>query len=589
MVVVYIVPMYIERVPNRNSPPAILLREGWREGKTVRKRTLANLSHWEPQRIEALAAVLKGHSVVGDLPQAFDIVRSLPHGHVAAVVGTQSRLKLAQLLGRQRCRERELCLALIAARLLSPGSKLATARGLSAETAESTLGAMLGVDDADANACYAAMDWLLARQTQIEQALAKRHLSDGALVLYDVTSTYFEGRACPLAKLGHSRDGKKDKLQIVIGLLTNGDGCPIAVEVFEGNTADPKTLASQVHKLKERFGLKRLVMVGDRGMITQARIRDDLSPVAGLDWITALRGPAVAALVDEGSLQLSLFDERDLAEIRSPSYPNERLMVCYNPLLADERRRKRDELLAATECELNRIVQQVARPKRSLRNQAQIALRVGKVLGRFKMAKHFQLTIADDHFGYERDAQAIAREAALDGFYVVRTTVEAEALSAEQVVGSYKRLAQIERAFRSLKTIDLHIRPIYHYTANRVRAHVLLCMLAYYVEWHMRRALASILFDDDDPAGAATLRTSIVAPALRSPRAKRKAATQRTDDDYPVFCFRSLLRHLATLTQNRIQPRAPDMPAFDMIAKPTPTQQRAFDLLNITLFPAPSA
>ena len=340
--------MYIEVVPNRRSRPAILLREGWREGKKVRKRTLANLSDWPPQRLEALRAVLKGQSVVGNLESAFEIVRSRPHGHVAAVLGTLLRIQLDRLLARSRSRERELCLAMIAARLLSPGSKLALARSLLAETAESTLGEVLGVEDADEDACYAAMDWLLERQVSIENALAKRHLAEGALVLYDVTSTYFEGRTCPLAQLGHSRDGKKDKLQIVIGLLTNGEGCPVAVEVFEGNTGDPKTLASQVRKLRERFGLARVVLVGDRGLITDARIREDLSPAEGLDWITALRAPAIAALVEGGSLQLSLFDERDLAEIRDPSYPGERLVVCKNPLLAQERGRKRRELLAAT-------------------------------------------------------------------------------------------------------------------------------------------------------------------------------------------------------------------------------------------------
>src|SRR3990170_1649038 len=452
--------MYIERVPNRSSPPAILLRESFREGGRVRKRTLANLSDWPAHRIEAMAAVLKGQSVVGNIENAFEIIRSRPHGHVAAVLGTMSRLKIDQLLARSRCRERDLCVALIAARLISPSSKLATTRGLSAETVDSTLGELLGVEDADEDECYEAMDWLLERQISIEDALAKRHLADGALVLYDVTSTYFEGHSCPLAKLGHSRDGKKDKLQIVIGLMTSGDGCPVAVEVFEGNTGDPKTVASQVRKLRERFGLARVVLVWDRGMITDARIREDLSPAEGLDWITALRAPAIAALVEGGALQLSLFDERDLAEIRDPSYPGERLVVCKNPLLAQERGRKRRELLAATERELEAVAQAVTRAKRPLRGKAPIGLRVGKQMARFKMAKHFELTITDDGFRYERNEAAIAAEAALDGFYVVRTTVDAERLSAEDVVLSYKRLAQVERAFRSLKTLDLHIRPI---------------------------------------------------------------------------------------------------------------------------------
>jgi len=575
--------MYIERVPNRSSPPAILLRESFREGGRVRKRTLANLSDWPAHRIEAMAAVLKGQSVVGNIENAFEIIRSRPHGHVAAVLGTMSRLKIDQLLARSRCRERDLCVALIAARLISPSSKLATTRGLSAETVDSTLGELLGVEDADEDECYEAMDWLLERQISIEDALAKRHLADGALVLYDVTSTYFEGHSCPLAKLGHSRDGKKDKLQIVIGLLTNGEGCPVAIEVFEGNTGDPKTVASQVRKLRERFGLERVVLVGDRGMITDARIREDLSKVEGLDWITALRASAIAALVEARSLQLSLFDERDLAEISDPAYPGERLVVCKNPLLADERSRKRRELLAATERKLEPVAKAVARAKRPLRGKANIGLRVGKVLGRFKMAKHFKLTITDDDFRYERNEQAIAAETSLDGVYAVRTTVGAERMSPEEVVRSYKRLANVERAFRSLKTIDLRIRPIHHHKTERVRAHVLLCVLGYYVEWHMRRALAPILFDDDDKPAGEALRSSVVAPAQRSPRAEAKADTKRTSDDRPVHSFTTLLRDLATIVKNRVLPKAADATPFDMLTRPTPHQKRALDLLSIHL------
>ena len=577
--------MYIEVVPNRGSRPAVLLREGWREGGKVKKRTLANLSDWPEQRVEALAAVLKGQSVVGSIESAFEIVRSRPHGHVAAVVGTMSRLKIDRLLAPARGRERDLCLAMIAARLIAPGSKLATTRGLSPETTESTLAELLDVEGADEDECYAAMDWLLKRQVSVEKALAKRHLADGALVLYDVTSTYFEGHSCPLAKLGHSRDGKKDKLQIVIGLMTNAEGCPVAVEVFEGNTGDPKTVASQVKKLQERFGLKRVVFVGDRGMITDARIREDLSKLEGLDWITALRAPAIAALVEAGSLQLSLFDQRDLAEISDPAFPGERLVVCKNPLLAEQRGRKRRELLAATERELAVIAKAVARATRPLRGEAQIGLRLGKVLGRFKMGKHFKLTITDDEFRYERDEEAIAAETSVDGIYVVRTTVGAERMSAEEVVRSYKRLANVERAFRSLKTIDLHIRPIHHYKPERVRAHVLLCMLTYYVEWHMRRALAPILFDDDNkPAGEAR-RSSVVAPAMRSPSADAKAANKRTSDDDPVHSFTTILRDLATIVRNRVQPRAAGAPSFDIITTPTPLQKRALDLLKINVLP----
>lgn len=573
--------MYIEFVPNRGSRPAVLLREGWREGTKVKKRTLANLSDWEPHRVQALAAALKGQSVVGDLENAFEIVRSRPHGHVAAVLGTLYQWKLEKVVCRSRCRERDLCIAMIASRLLSPGSKLATTRGLSEQTAESTLGELTGCEDADEDECYAAMDWLLARQGAIEDTLAKRHLGDGALVLYDVTSTYFEGRTCPLAKLGHSRDGKKDKLQIVIGLLTNAEGCPIAVEVFEGNTGDPTTLASQVTKLRERFGLKRIVLVGDRGMITDARIRDDLSMIEGLDWITALRAPAIASLVERGTLQLSFFDERDLAEISDPSYPRERLVVCKNPLLAEERRRKRRELLAATEQHLEAVANAVARTKRPLRGKDHIGLRVGKVLGRFKMGKHFKLTITDDAFRYERDENAIAEEMSLDGIYILRTTVGPERLDTEDVVRSYKRLAHVERAFRSLKTVDLHIRPIHHRKADRVRAHVLLCMLSYYVEWHMRRALAPILFDDDDKPAGEALRASVVAPAQRSPRAMAKAVTKQSADGGPVHSFPTLLRDLATIVKNRVQPKADSASAFDVVTRPTPFQKRAFELLGV--------
>lgn len=574
--------MYIEIVPNRGSRPAILLREGWREGSKVKKRTLANLSDWEPHRVQALAAALKGRSVVGDLQDAFEIIRSRPHGHVAAVLGTlSSRLKLDQLIDRSRCRERDACVAMIVARLISPASKLAITRGLSNETAESTLGELVGCEDTDEDQCYAAMDWLLERQGAIEDALAKRHLADGVLVLYDVTSTYFEGSTCSLAKLGHSRDGKKDKLQIVIGLLTNDEGCPVAVEVFDGNTGDPTTVASQVTKLRERFGLKRIILVGDRGMITDARIREDLSTIEGLDWITALRAPAIAGLVERGSLQLSFFDERDLAEISDPAYPRERLVVCKNPLLAEERDRKRRELLAATEKELEAVGKAVARTTRPLRGRDQIGLRVGKVLGRFKMGKHFKLTITDDSFRYERDERTIKDEAALDGIYVLRTTVGPERLASDDVVRSYKRLAHVERAFRSLKTVDLHIRPIHHRKADRVRAHVLLCMLSYYVEWHMRRALAPVLFDDNEKPAGDALRMSAVAPAQRSPDAQAKAATKRTSDGKPVHSFTSLLRDLATIVKNRVQPTADSAKAFDIITRPTPNQAHAFELLGV--------
>ena len=575
--------MYVAAVPNRTSPPAILLRESYREGARVKNRTLANLSAWAPERVEALRQILRGQPVsAGRLEEAFEIVRSRPHGHVAAVLGTGRRLELDALLAPRPQRRRQLVLAMIIDRVLDPRSKLATARGLDPETLTSTLGEALGLGRADEDDLYAAMDWLLPQQARIEQALARRHLRDGSLVLYDVTSTYFEGRKCPLAKFGHSREGKRDKLQIVFGLLTNSEGCPVAVEVFDGNVGDPKTLPAQIKKIRERFGIARVVLIGDRGMITDARLREDLRPVEGLDWLTALRAPAIQALVADGALQLSLFDQQDLAEITHPDYPGERLIVCKNPFLAQERARKREDLLAATERELAKIAAATTRTRQPLRGQARIALRVGKVLGRRKVGKHFTLEITDTRFRATREAAAIAREAVLDGVYVLRTNVAAAQLSTTEAVRSYKRLATIERAFRSLKTVDLKVRPIHHRTENRVRTHVFLCMLAYYLEWHMRRALAPILFDDDDPAAGEAARRSVVAPAQRSPRAQAKALTKRTDEGAPVHSFRTLLADLATLTKNRVQPKAPGVPPFDILATPTPVQRRAFDLLRVS-------
>jgi transposase len=574
--------MYIAIVPNRSSPPAILLRESFRDNGKVKNRTLANLSHWPAARIEALRALLRGEDFTASaapLEQAFDIERSLPHGHVAAVLGTLKRLELDRLLGKDSP-VRKRAIALVVERVLNPRSKLATARALNEATQTSTLGQVLGLGPADEDDLYEAMDWLLAGQSEVEAALAKRHLTDRSLVLYDVSSTYFEGRCCPLAKLGHSRDGKPDRPQIVFGLLTNAAGCPVAVEVFAGNTSDPQTLSSQIAKLRERFGLQRIVLVGDRGMITQARIDQELAAVEGLDWITALRAPSIAGLVDSAALQLSLFDQRDLAEISSPEFPGERLIVCKNPVLAEERARKRAELLAATEGALAHIAAATQRPKRALRGKEQIALRVGKVLGRYKMGKHFTLSISERAFSYARDEASVQREAALDGFYVIRTSVEAARLSAEDTVRSYKRLAEVERAFRSLKSVDLHIRPIHHRKAERVRAHVFLCMLAYYVQWHMCERLAPLLFFDQDRAQAQASRSSVVTPAQRSARAAAKAASKRTQEDLPVHSLRTLLQDLATLTKNRIRPKMNGAPSFDMLATPTALQSRAFSLLG---------
>jgi len=574
--------MYIERVPNRNSPPAVLLRESYREGGRVKKRTLANLSHLSEATIAGLRRVLRGDTVVapGD---AFAIERSRPHGHVAAVLGTLKKLGLDRLLAARRSPDRDRVVALIVARVLAPDSKLATARALDTTSATSTLAEMLGLETVEADDLYRAMDWLDTRQAKVEKALAERHLHDGTLVLYDVSSTYFEGRTCPLTAIGHSRDGKKGSLQIVFGLLCNADGCPVAVEVYEGNTGDPTTLKDQIEKVRTRFGLSRVVFVGDRGLLTSARIREELAPVEGLDWVSALRAEQIRKLAqDDGPLQPSLFDQTDLAEFQHPDFPGERLIACFNPLLADERARKREDLLQATECELEKVAAATRREKRALRGQDKIGLRVGKVLGRFKMAKHFAITITETRFRYERKAEAIETEAALDGIYVLRTSVSKEMLGTEETVRAYKDLAKVERAFRCMKTVDLQIRPIHHRLVPRVRAHVFLCVLAYYVEWHMRRAWAPLLFAEDDPADAATRRGSPVQPATRSASAEAKASAKQTPEGETVHRFRGLLDHLATLTKNTIQP-AGDLPPFDQLAVPTSLQQKAFDLLGVSL------
>jgi transposase len=576
--------MYVATVPNRDSPPAILLRESYREGDKVKTRTLANLTGWPRPKVDALRAVLKGATPRAPLQSAFDIVRSQPHGHVAAVLGSLKRSGLETLIAPRRSRERDLVSAMLVARIIAPRPKLALARDLNAQTRTSTLGEILGLEQTSSDELYEAMDWLLLRQPAIEDALAKKHLREGTLVLYDVTSTYFEGRHCPLARLGHSRDGRHDRLQIVFGLLTDAEGCPVAVEVFEGNTGDPKTLPSQIQKLRQRFGLTRVVLVGDRGMITSARIEQDLKKSPGVEWITALRGPAIRKLVTSSAIQLSLFDERDLVEISSADYPGERLIVCKNPLLAEERKRKREELLKATERELAKIAAAASRPKNNrLRGEGKIALRVGNVLGRYKVGKHFRLTITDSSFHYERDQAAIDAEAMLDGLYVIRTRLPQQAFPTEETVLAYKRLAVVERAFRSLKTVDLKVRPIHHRLEERVRAHVFLCMLAYYVEWHMRRRLAPLLFDDDNKQEAQALRTSVVGKAQRSTRALAKAYDKITEEGWPVHGFQTLLADLATIAKNRVQPKASDLPAFDMITTPTPLQTQILRLLRVQL------
>jgi hypothetical protein len=578
--------MHIAKVPNRNARPSFLLRETYREDGKVKNRTLANLSKLPIERIETLRAALRGDPLAPIGNEGFEIRRSLPHGHVLAALSVARRIGLDDLLPcRAPHRRRDLALALIVARLLDPAAKLATARMLDTATATHSLGEVLGLGSVTAREIYTTLDWLGSEQTFIENQLARRHLKNGTLVLYDVTSTYLEGRCCPLARHGYSRDSRGDRPQLVIGLLCAADGCPVAVEVFEGNTADPATVAAQITKLKQRFRLRHVVMVGDRGMLTSARIEQALRP-AGLDWITALRGPAIRQLAEAGGpLQLSLFDTRDMAEITSPDYPGERLVVCKNPLLAAERQRKRDELLTLTEADLSKIQARVMREKNPMRGAAEIGQAVGAVLGKRKMAKHFDLIITEEAFSFTRNAEAIAEEARFDGFYVLRTNLPAAQIDTAGTVRAYKSLAQVERAFRCIKTVDLELRPVFHWTAPRVRAHVLLCMLAYYLEWHMRQPLAPMLFDDHDRASAEAERTSPVAKAKVSKAAYQKASTQRTatgdDAVQPVHSFRTLLDDLATLSRNTVC--FAGQKTLTVQTTPTPVQRRALSLLGVEL------
>ena len=547
-----------------------LLRRSYREGGHVKTETVGNLSHLPAEIIDLIRRSLAGERF---LPLTdFAIRRSLPHGHVLAVLGLLRRLLLDTLVDHAPSRRRDLVVALIVQRVLRPASKLATTRLWQ----QSTLASLLGIEDATDDEVYAAMDWLVQRQDRIEDKLAARHLEDGALVLYDLTSVSVEGRHCPLARLGYSRDGKQGQPQIEFGLVTDREGCPVSVEVFAGNTGDPATLGSQVDKLRQRFRLREVVLVGDRGMLTSARI-EVLQQLGGVEWISALRSPQIRGLVNSGSLQLGLFDERNLAEITDPAFPGERLVVCKNPDLAAERARKREDLLTATERQLAAVISAVDASR--LRGAAAIGVRVGRVLGRHKMGKHFEVTITDTALTVRRKTAEIAAEAALDGLYVVRTSVAAERLDSAEVVRTYKRLAVVERAFRCFKAIDLQVRPVHHWTEDRVRAHVFLCMLAYYVQWHLERAWAPLLFRDEQRP----VSSDPVAPAQRSAAALRKAHTQRLDDGTPVHSLRTLLSELSTMTRNRVVPPGlPDEAAFDTVATPTALQTRALELLGLT-------
>ncbi len=574
--------MYIETIPNRNSPPAILLREGYRENGKVVKRTLANLSHWDAQLVEHFRVLLKGGVAVESATSVLSIERALPHGHVAAVLGAARGSGAARWFGAAPQELQPLLQAMLVARVLEPASKLATHRMLHDDTATSSLGRVLGVGQCAVDDLYRALDWLHEAQPGIERRLARQHLVGSMLVLYDLTSTWLTGRCCELAARGHSRDGKRDDPQIVFGLVCTAEGCPISVEVFKGNTADPATVGAQVVKLKDRFGISAIAWVGDRGMLTSARIEQVLKP-QGMDWVSSLRAPQIAQLAAEhGPFQPSLFDERNLLELTSEHFPGERLVLCRNPLLAEERARKRLELLAATEADLTKIAAATQRARNPLRGEQAIALRVGRAIGRFHMAKHLVLRITDTSLAWARKDEAIAAEAALDGLYVIRTSLPKDKLDAGATVAAYKSLAHVERAFRSMKTVDMHVRPVFHYNEQRVRAHVFLCMLAYYVEWHMRQRLKPMLFDDEYLDEVSATHVSPVVKAVRSDHAKAKDATKHAEDGLALHSFRTLLKDLATMTHNIARTAANPHAEIAITSRPTPIQSKAFELLGLS-------
>jgi len=579
--------MFITAIPNRNSRPAILLREGYREDGKVKMRTLANLSNLPPEKIAALKAALKGGAVGGD-----PIVESsLPHGHVLAVTGMMDQLGLPKLLFGKRHHLRELALALVAGRVIEPCSKLSLAQALAKGAEHHSLGEVLGLGELGkaidpenpessqekraAGEFYAAMDWLLERQAKIEDALAKRHLSSGCTVLYDLSSSYFEGSSCPLAKYGYSRDHRKDRPQVQYGLLCNEDGIPVAIEVVEGNTGDPKTIPAQVERLRERFGLERVVVVGDRGMVTEARIREDIATV-GYDWISALVHKSILPLVQAKVITPSLFDERGLAEITHPDYPGERLIACYNPIRAQDQVRKREDLLALTEKGLQKVADACRREKKPLQGVTEIGLKTGAALAKYKMAKFFSIRIHDCGMSWHRKPEVLAKDAAMDGIYVIRTSLPEEAMGAEQAVLTYKRLAKVERAFRTMKSVDLQVRPIYHRTEERVKAHLFLCMLAYYVEWHLRQAWAPLLYTDEE----GSLRDTPVSPVQASASGKLKKKRAHTVDGLPLQSFSGLMKTLSALSLTRIRV-GKGGPLCTKVSRPTPIQARALDLIGV--------
>ena len=571
--------MYIETVPNRNSRPAILLREGWREGKRVRKRTLANLTDWPTEKVEALRQVLKGRRLLAP-DDAFAIERSLPHGHVDAVLAMARRLELDRLIAPKRCPERDRVLAMVVERVLHPASKLATTR----RWHSTTLAEELGVGDDDEDALYEAMDWLLARHERIEQRLARRHLHEHAPVFADVSSSYYEGRTCPLMRFGYNRDGKRGKTQVVYAVLSAPGGCPVAIEAYPGNTADPKTVPDQATKLQERFGLERVVLVGDRGLLTQVQI-EHLKRYPGLGWVSALNTTQIRALVEQEALQLSLFDAQGLGEFVCEAYPGERLVACYNPLLAEERSRKREALLGATEAGLERVAREAARRTRKPLSAAELGRKVGRVLGRHKVAKHFEWDVHDGRLRYERNRERIEAEARLDGIYVIRTSEPATRLSSEDTVRTYKGLAAVERWFRAVKGWPIAVRPIHHREERRVRAHLFLCLLAGYLQWHLRRALAPLLFDDETLDEVRRTRDPVAEP---TPHARNKKVRRCTDDGLPLHSLDTLLGELATRCRNTCRVRSdPEAPTFTLLTQPTETQRRVTELIEMFPVPAP--
>ncbi|XUP03010.1 IS1634 family transposase [Microcystis aeruginosa FBCC-A68] len=574
--------MYIEKVPNRNSPPAVLLRESYREGEQVKKRTLANLSKLPDDIIDNLKLALKGAtlSMTEGIPNHFEVIRSLPHGHVMAILETIKKLGLDKIISEKSSRIRNLVVAMIVARIINPKSKLATARGFNSETCSQSLGQLLDLEKADEDELYNALDWLLEKQDKIEKHLALKHLESGTLVLYDVTSTYLEGNGCELGKYGYNRDKKKGKTQIVFGLLCSAKGCPIAVEVFEGNTSDGATLSGQIEKVRKGWGIENVVWVSDRGILTNSKIKELVKPIEGLDYITGLTKPQIRKLAEVEVIQLGLFDQVNLVEFESEDYPDERLIACRNPLIAQKNQQQREALLEATEKELDLIVQATQREKRALKGQDKIALRVGKILNQFKVNKYYNLEITEEGFSYQRKLELIAQETALDGVYVLRTSLESTLMDAATTVKAYKSLSQVEEAFRCYKSIDLKVRPIYHYKGDRVKAHIFLCMLAYYVEWHLKQCLAPLLFEDEEIDDSSV----DVIKANRSESAQSKERKKRNQENFPVHSFRTLLEDLGTICLNTVECTIREGSyRFSKITRPTQLQQKALDLLGVSL------